>query len=410
MKQGSLFAPPSLSVGDITRYLRELMDSDDILRDVWVTGEVSNASVPASGHLYFTLKDPTASLKCVMWKPQVMRLHFALRAGMAVEAHGAVSVYEQGGQYQLYVDAIRPAGEGTLYQEFIRLKAQLEAEGLFDPERKRPLPTAPAKIGIVTSPTGAALQDMLNTLRRRYPLAEVVFVPAAVQGEAAPAELIKALARLNAEPGVDVILLARGGGSIEDLWAFNDEGVVRAVVARRVPVISGVGHETDFTLTDFAADMRAPTPTAAAELATPDQADMRDRLSILMQNLAGAAGFMIEDEKENIRLLRARLDRVSPTWTINNQRQRLDDLTMRSVLAVNHQVRYLKTENRGVLQRLRALNPEAILQRGYAIVRDDKGSLIRKVEQAVPRSKINVKVSNGEFSARVTGSDAGEEK
>jgi len=410
MQQGSLFAPPSLTVGDVTRYLRELLDSDDLLRDVWVSGEVSNASVPASGHLYFTLKDSNASLKCVMWKPQVMRLRFALRAGMAVEAHGAVSIYEQGGQYQLYVDTIRIAGEGALYQEFIRLKAQLEAEGLFDMERKRPLPAAPAKIGIVSSPTGAALQDMLNTLRRRYPLAEVVFAPAAVQGEAAPAEIVRALIRLNQEPGVDVILIARGGGSMEDLWAFNDEDVVRMVANSRVPVISGVGHETDFTLTDFAADLRAPTPTAAAELATPDQEDLRDRLSVLIQNLAGAAGFILDNEKVNVQSLRARLDRVSPTWAINNQRQRLDDLAMRSALAVNQQLRYLRTENRGVLQRLYALNPEAILQRGYAIVRDDKGSLIRKVEQAVAHAKINVKVSNGEFSARVTGSDAGEDK
>ena len=259
MQQGSLFASISLSVSDVTHYLRELMDSDDLLRDVWVTGEISNYSQPASGHVYFTLKDQNAALKCVMWKPQAMRLRFPMQSGMAIEAHGAISIYEQGGQYQLYVDTIRPAGEGTLYQEFNRLKAQLEAEGLFDSQRKRMLPEAPAMIGIVTSPTGAALQDMLNTLRRRYPLAEVVVAPAAVQGDAAPKEIVAALKRLNSVSGLEVILLARGGGSLEDLWAFNDERVVRAVASSRTPVISGVGHETDFTLSDFAADLRAPT-------------------------------------------------------------------------------------------------------------------------------------------------------
>lgn len=410
MQQASLFSSISLSVGDVTRYLRELLDSDDLLRDVWVMGEVSNASTPASGHLYFTLKDQNAALKCVMWKPQVLRLRFTLQAGMAVEAHGAVSVYEQGGQYQLYADTIRPAGEGALYQEFTRLKAQLEVEGLFDIERKRPLPAAPAKIGIVTSPTGAALQDMLNTLRRRYPLAEVVIAPAAVQGDSAPAEIIKALARLNAEPNMDVILLARGGGSIEDLWAFNDEGVVRAVAGSKVPVISGVGHETDFTLADFAADLRAPTPTAAAELATPDCADLRDRLFVLNQRLVAAAQMTLEDKKETIDSLRNRLERVSPVWAINNQRQRLDELSMRTMLAGQNFLRYLRAENKGVQQRLNSLNPFAILQRGYAIVSEPGGALIRSVEQAVPQTELKVRVSDGEFSARVTGTNGGEKE
>ncbi len=409
MQQGSLFTPTSLSVGDITRYMRELMDSDEILRDVWVMGEVSNASVPASGHMYFTLKDQSASLKCVMWKAQVMRLRFTLRAGMAVEAHGAISVYEQGGQYQLYVDAIRPAGEGALYQEFLRLKAQLEAEGLFDTERKRPLPPAPAKIGIVTSPTGAALQDMLNTLKRRYPLAEVVIAPAAVQGDAAPVELIRALARLNAEAGIEVILIARGGGSIEDLWAFNDEGVVRAVAASRIPVISGVGHEVDFTLTDFAADLRAPTPTAAAELATPDKADLRERLFGLAQRLGNAAGVSVQDAKDTLSLLKARLERVSPQRSINDQRQRVDDLSMRAVLAMTNDMKFRRSLNLSLTQRLNALNPTAVLGRGYAIVRHRAGGIVHSVGQVVAKETINIQVADGLFNARVDDDKAGEE-
>lgn len=410
MQQGSLFTPTSLTVGDVTRYLRELMDSDDLLRDVWVMGEVSNASTPASGHMYFTLKDQSASLKCVMWKPQVLRLRFALRAGMAVEAHGAISVYEQGGQYQLYVDAIRPAGEGALYQEFLRLKAQLEAEGLFDPERKRPLPPAPAKIGIVTSPTGAALQDMLNTLRRRYPLAEVVIAPAAVQGEAAPAELVRALARLNAEPGIEVILIARGGGSMEDLWAFNDENVVRAVAESRIPVISGVGHEVDFTLTDFAADLRAPTPTAAAELATPDRADLRERLFTLSQDLNIAATMWATDARDALRSLQARLERVSPQRSINDQRQRIDELAVRASLAAFNQLRLQRASLSGIAQRLSALSPTAVLARGYAIVRREDETVVRSVRQASPQTKISIQVSDGTFVARVSEENAGEDR
>ena len=403
MQQGTLFNSISLSVGDITRYLRQVLDSDDVLRDVWVRGEVSNASTPASGHLYFTLKDSTATLKCVMWKPQVIRLRFPLRAGMAVEVHGAVSVYEAGGQYQLYADSIRQVGEGELYQEFLRLKSALETEGLFDNERKRPLPEMPAKIGIVTSTTGAALQDMLNTLRRRFPLAEVVIAPTAVQGEAAPAEIIRALKRLNAEPGVDVILIARGGGSLEDLWAFNDENVVRAVAASRVPIISGVGHETDFTLTDFAADLRAPTPTAAAELATPDIQDMSEQLVQLALRLAGSADQTIVNAQADCASLRSRLERVSPKAMIDNQRQRLDDLSTRSATAWQNRLNYLLLERKGIQHRLEALNPYAVLQRGYAIVSRADGQLISKLGQVVEQEAIKIQVSDGKIDARVTG-------
>ena len=408
MQQGTLFNSISLSVGDVTRYLRELLDSDDLLRDVWVMGEVSNASTPASGHLYFTLKDQNATLKCVMWKPQVMRLRFPLRAGMAVEAHGAISVYEAGGQYQLYCDSIRPVGEGALYQEFLRLKAALEAEGLFDAERKRPLPAMPTKIGIVTSKTGAALQDMLNTLRRRYPLAEVVIAPTAVQGEAAPLEIVQALRRLNAEPGVEVILIARGGGSLEDLWAFNDERVVRAVSASRVPTISGVGHETDFTLCDFAADMRAPTPTAAAELSSPDVQDLADQLVATAARLGNLAEQRLENASAEVAALRGRLDRVSPISQINNQRQRLDDLSLRAQMVWQHRLTYMQVEARGLQQRLAALNPYAVLQRGYAIVSHTDGQVISSLNQVIENEAIAIQVSDGKFAARVTATDSGE--
>jgi len=276
--QPSLFPAPipqTYTVSKLTFHIRKLLEENEVLQDVWVQGEISNLSRPASGHIYFTLKDASAALKCVMWKTSAMRLNpsitlragLSLRDGMAVEVHGKIGVYEPAGQYQLYADQIRPVGEGALYQEFMRLKALLEAEGLFDPDRKRNIPEIPHKIGIVTSTTGAALRDILNTLRRRLPLVEVLLAASPVQGTDAPPAIVKAIQSLHYQLP-DVIILARGGGSIEDLWAFNDERVVRAVADSQIPIICGVGHETDFTLCDFAADLRAPTPTAAAELAT----------------------------------------------------------------------------------------------------------------------------------------------
>ncbi|MFO3797479.1 MAG: exodeoxyribonuclease VII large subunit, partial [Anaerolineales bacterium] len=229
--QPALFPSSVWSVSELTRYLRLMLESDPTLQEIWVQGEISNLSRPASGHLYFTLKDQGAALRCVMWRSDVMRLRMGLQDGLAIEAHGAISIYEPGGQYQLYVDQIRPRGEGELYQEFLRLKQRLEAEGLFEEARKRPLPRLPRRIGVVTSPSGAALRDILNTLRRRLPLIEVILAASSVQGEEAPQELIAALQALNRYAKPDVILLARGGGSIEDLWAFNDEGLVRAVAA-----------------------------------------------------------------------------------------------------------------------------------------------------------------------------------
>ncbi|MCX6025119.1 MAG: exodeoxyribonuclease VII large subunit, partial [Chloroflexi bacterium] len=264
----SLFAPPVWTVSALNRRVRSVLDADETLQDVWVTGEVSNLSRPASGHVYFTLKDAEASLRCVMWR-EIASRQILPREGQSVEVHGRISLYEAGGQYQLYADGVRPAGEGELYARFVALKARLEAEGLFAPERKRPLPAWPRRIAVVTSPSAAALQDVLTVLARRYPLAEVVLAATPVQGEQAPPEIVNALARANrARP--DVILLVRGGGSLEDLWAFNEEVLVRAVAASPIPIVSGVGHEIDVSLTDLAADLRALTPTDAAVQVSPD--------------------------------------------------------------------------------------------------------------------------------------------
>ncbi|MFM8319349.1 MAG: exodeoxyribonuclease VII large subunit, partial [Chloroflexota bacterium] len=313
MTQLPLFsATPMWTITDLTRYLRVLLESDEALQDLWVQGEVSNLSRPASGHLYFTIKDSASALKVVMWRSSVHRQSFLPRDGQAIEVHGSLNIYEATGQYQLYADLLRPAGEGARYQEFLRLKARLEAEGLFDAARKRPLPRWPKRIGVVTSPSGAALRDILNTLRRRYPLAEVVLAPTAVQGDEAPPGIVAALQALNRAAQPDVILLARGGGSIEDLWAFNNESVVRAVVASAAPVITGVGHETDFTLVDFAGDLRAPTPTAAAEQAVPNRGDLQDALQESQARLLRAGGGLLNTRRWQTERLEARLASRSP--------------------------------------------------------------------------------------------------
>ncbi len=403
MLQPSLLPVTSITVSDLTRYLREWMESDELLRDIWVQGEVSNLSRPASGHIYFTLKDQNSALKCVIWRTSAGRNSANLQIGAAIEAHGYISIYDRDGSYQLYVDTVRMAGEGSLYLEFLRLKAKLEAEGLFDPARKRPLPEVPAKIGIVTSPTGAALQDMLNTLRRRYPLVEVVIAPAAVQGDQAPAELISAIERLNREPGVEVILIARGGGSLEDLWAFNDERVVRAVADSRIPTISGVGHETDFTLTDFAADLRAPTPTAAAELAVPNQADVKDRLTVTTKHLGDALAAITRGYRMELSEAIHNLVQVSPLMRVRSDRQRLDELNGRSLTAVLHFIQMSKARTRGIEQKLGSLSPYAVLQRGYAIVTRTGGEIVHTINQTFQDDKLDVRVSDGIIPARVSG-------
>jgi exodeoxyribonuclease VII large subunit len=401
MTQLPLFQAPSWSVTDLTRYLRQILENDPQLQDLWVLGEVSNFSRPSSGHVYFTLKDEASALRCVMWRTAVIRQAFMPREGDAVEVHGSLGIYEVNGTYQLYADLIRPTGEGILYQEFLRLKARLEAEGLFDPGRKRPIPPWPRRIGVVTSPTGAALRDMLNTIRRRYPLVEVVLAPTAVQGDEAPAGIVSSLKALNRLVAPDVILLARGGGSIEDLWAFNDERVARAIVASRAPVISGIGHETDFTIADFAADLRAPTPTAAAELATPHQADLRQAVQDFRQRLERAASASLALPRWKLNEMERRLLVASPAAQLRSDRQRLDELSHSSQVAVLHALRLQRERLLGLAQRLDGLNPQSVLRRGYAIVERTDGVLVQSTSQVSPGDPLNVQVSDGSFAVRV---------
>ena len=389
-----------LTVSQLTFHIRKQLENDPTLQDVWVDGEISNLSKPASGHIYFTLKDKNASLRCMMWKPDAARLRVNLQDGMAIEAHGRITVYEPQGTYQLAVNLIQPKGEGALYQEFLRLKAMLEAEGLFDIERKRPIPELPTRIGIVTSGTGAALRDMLNTLRRRLPLTQVILAASPVQGAEAPPALVNALGFINKQ-NPDVILLARGGGSIEDLWAFNDERVVRAVAESKAPVICGVGHETDFTLCDFAADLRAPTPTAAAELATQTTLDdLYAQLTHHASRITDLTSNLLAEQKAFISSLASRLKYVSPERRIQTEYQHLDELSRRVLSALNHRIQLQVSNVNGMSRRLQALNPEGILSRGYAIItRKDDGVVVSKVSQA--KGEMKVRVSDGEFEAIV---------
>jgi exodeoxyribonuclease VII large subunit len=338
-----------------------------------------------------------------MWRSEAAHLRLALKDGLAVDVHGSVSLYEAGGQYQLYADTLRPLGEGALYQEFLRLKAALEAEGLFDAARKRSIPEFPQCIGIVTSPTGAALRDMLNTLRRRLPLVEVILAPTPVQGDEAPAGIVSALQALNRVGTPDVILLARGGGSIEDLWAFNDEKVVRAIIESAAPVITGVGHETDFTLADFAADLRAPTPTAAAELATPVAVlDMKANLAEIGGVLFSRMVTLVQQQRESAAWLDNRLQFYSPARRLQTERQRLDEMSRRWNAAQVHGLQFAGEKLKGLESRLLALSPLAVLRRGYAVITKNE-KLVTSTSQIQIEDALHVRIQDGEFNARVTG-------
>ncbi|MEM7028540.1 MAG: exodeoxyribonuclease VII large subunit [Chloroflexota bacterium] len=394
------FQRPTLSVTDINRHIRQVFDLDEILQDVWLEGEISNWSQAASGHIYFTLKDREASIRCVIWRSAVPRLRYKPQGnGEAILAHGRVSVYEVGGVYQLYVDDMQPAGLGELYAQFERLKNQLSGEGLFDVERKKALPPLNNRIGIVTSPIAAALQDVLTVLARRYPLADVILSPAPVQGLDAPPQLCAALNRLLAvSPAVDVILIVRGGGSIEDLWAFNDEALARAIAEAPIPIVTGVGHETDFTIVDFVADHRAPTPSAAAELVTPDFAELKRHILGSQAYLTSQAKTMLTNYRTALQDAVQALTRQSPQTQINQRRQQVDDYGLALKRSMRHVLRLHRERLSSMQDRLQTLSPLATLERGYALVRHD-GQIVRRFDDVQPDDLVTITVQDGEIKA-----------
>lgn len=390
-----------VEVGWLARYIKDLLAEDYTLSDVWVQGEISGYKLAASGHRYFTLKDSSAAIRCALFAGYHVG---PIRDGMAAIIHGRMGLWEQRGDIQMYVDDVRDAGEGLLNLKFEALKARLEAEGLFAPERKRPLPERVQTIGVVTSLQAAALRDILRTLRLRCPLVQVIIAPALVQGDGAAAQVAAALDLLNTHGQADVIIVARGGGSIEELWAFNEEVVARAIARSRAPVVTGVGHETDFTIADFVADLRASTPTAAAMEAVPDAAQWRAALEDAIFQLDGALDTLLTDRLETLGASLRRLNRASPVHAIAVSRQRVDRATEALALRLRHtfQLRAAKLQSSAL--RLHALSPLLTIGRGYAVVRRaTTGEALTSVSQVAHGEGLTILFGDGRIAATAGG-------
>ncbi|MEW6523131.1 MAG: exodeoxyribonuclease VII large subunit [Bacillota bacterium] len=394
------------SVSQLTQFIKDLLWNEPVLREVAVRGEISNFKRHTSGHLYFTLKDQSSSLRSVMFRSHAASLAFRPHDGLKVIAAGHITVYERDGAYQLYVRSLEPDGLGSLYLALEQLKKKLEQEGLFDPGRKRALPRLPRRVGVVTSLQGAAVRDIITVSRRRFPNLPLVIVDVAVQGAEAPERICQGLELVARVPEVDVVIVGRGGGSVEELWAFNDETVVRAVAACPVPVVSAVGHETDFTLADFAADVRAPTPSAAAELVVPDRA-------VLERSIEQAAGRLRLALVRRTELARARWKRAvdspamrRPQDRLHQLEQRVDELTRRLGVAAARRVEQARGRSERLSARLDALSPLAVLARGYSVCLDSTGAVIRSIGHVVAGEELEVLVADGSIGAAVTGTRA----
>lgn len=388
-----------LTIEELNNHIQAVLKSDELLADVWVEGEISNLKRASSGHLYLTLKDNTTAIDAVMWRNNVNRLTSMPQHGDAVFAHGAVSLYTSTGRLQLYLDTIQPAGLGLLHARFEELRTRLEAEGLFDTTRKRPLPTMPHSIGVATSAQGAAWRDILHVLERRYPLAAVYLAPCTVQGEHAPASIVHALSTLyHHRP--DVIVLARGGGALEDLACFNDERVARAVFASPVPLVTGVGHETDTTIVDYVADHRAPTPSAAAEVVTPDQHALRTALATTRATLRDLMQHQTDDARVSLDHAHQRLQRQHPTQQIATARQRTDDQHRRATVAIRHLHRQQRLALANAEARLVALSPLATLARGYALIEHNR-HLLTDAATVQPGTSLRVRLHRGTLAVTV---------
>lgn len=392
----------TFSVQEITRYIHELFDADDILADLRVRGEVSNLTKASSGHWYFTLKDAKAQLRCVMFRSAAQFLRMDVKVGDEIIVLGRVSVYEARGEYQLYASAIEAVGGvGDLHQQFEALKAKLDAEGLFDAAKKQALPPFPRRIGIVTSPDAAAYQDILNVLSRRFPLAEVMLSPTLVQGADAPREIVAALRRLYARGDINLIIVARGGGSIEDLWCFNDESVARAIAASSIPIISGIGHEIDFTIADFVADLRAPTPSAAAEMATPNQDELLLDLDRARATMTAQLSAILHDRRRSLLGITRALRYNAPLRSVLAAQERQVDLRGRIERAASSRLARLHERLAAQLNALESANPDQILARGYALVSDESGEIVRSAAQVYDEQRLQVRFHKDQISVRV---------
>lgn len=385
-----------LSVSQLNRYIKMNFDADENLANIFISGEISNfTNHYRTGHLYFTLKDDSAAVRAVMFNSSAKRLKFMPEDGMKVIARGRVGVYEASGQYQLYVDDMQPDGVGALNLAYEQLKEKLQKEGLFSELHKKPLPPYPEKVGVITSPTGAAVRDIINVLGRRFPYAEIVFCPVLVQGEGAHLQLTDAVNLFNSERAADVIIIGRGGGSIEDLWEFNDEGLARAVYNSEIPVISAVGHETDFTICDFAADMRAPTPSAAAELAVPDANELQYALSALKNRMFLNVSSGIADRRSRLEYLTSKGALKSPDEMLSNRSQRLDTAFSKMLSSYENRIGGKKVEFISAATALSKLDPMSVLMRGFAFVSDKSGKNVYSSQALAKGDKINVRFHDG---------------
>ena len=391
----------ALSVTQLNEYLKMVIEGDRVLSNVFVRGEISNFKLYSSGHAYFTLKDDAGQLKSVVFRSYFSRMAFMPEDGMRVIAHGRVSVYETSGQYQLYVDDMQPDGAGSLAMRFEQLKRKLAAEGLFDEARKRPLPPMPRRIGVITSPSGAAVHDIINVLGRRFPAAEMILYPSEVQGAQAPAQLISGVEFFSMTGLVDVIILGRGGGSAEDLWAFNDEYLARAVASCAVPIISAVGHESDFTICDFVADRRAPTPSAAAEIAVPDVNEILRSLAATQSGLQTTMQKRIAQETRILNQIAQSRVFSRPDQMLDHFRIRLDEREADLSRAVEQTILQKRQATASLVGKLQALNPLSVLARGYATVSKD-GKSITSVKQINDNDTLDIRMADGSVRATVS--------
>ena len=391
---------PVYSVSQVNGYLKELVDGDPLLRGLLVRGEVSNYKCYPSGHHYFSLKDEQGSIRCVMFRGDAARLRFRPVNGLSVIAYGRVSVYPRDGQYQLYCTQLMEDGRGALDRAFEALKKKLEAQGLFDPDRKQPLPAYPGRIALVTSPAGAAVRDMIRILRQRWPMTQVLVVPVRVQGEGAAEEIAAAIRQVNLRSDIDLMITGRGGGSMEDLWAFNEEPVAWAISRSQIPVISAVGHEPDVTISDYVADVRASTPSNAAELAVPDQTQVRQRLEGLALRLTQAAQVRLDAGRRELRRLEQSRVLRNPAAVVDDQRMRLDGVQHRLALALERSLRRGRVELAELAGRIDAMSPLKVLGRGYAIARY-QNQAVTTVGQVSHGDALDVMVSDGVLHCRV---------
>lgn len=399
--------PSAVSVSELNTFIKMLLESAPTLNDVYVKGEISNfKNHISSGHFYFSLKDKDSQIKAVMFRSSASKMKFIPENGMMVVVHGRVASYVRDGQYQLYADSMEPDGVGALYVAFEQLKQRLAAQGVFAPEKKKTLPKIPKTIGVITSPTGAAVRDIINIATRRFPFAKIVVYPALVQGENAASSLISGIRYFNDTDSADVIIIGRGGGSIEDLWAFNDENLAKTVCASEIPVISAVGHETDFTICDFAADLRAPTPSAAAELAVPDTAELKHKINNIISRESAVLLQMLSAKRETLARYEKSRYLSSPGHMIDDRRMALVLSSERLMTSAAHVNEIKKHALSALSGKLEALSPLAVLSRGYGVVSSEEGKVIKEIADVSVGDKITVKVRDGEIYAGVSGTVA----